>query len=104
MVPNQPSNGADDLTELLRQVCPELPPELAAMLRRQPPEMPPVPEGDLRDAVSTLANAAYLFRGVFLQLANGTALDDVFEERAPYLIMADKVVNKWCEHLGLNDD
>lgn len=97
------TNG-QDLADLLRTVRPEMMRELADLLRSEPPDIPALPPGDAREAVSALANAAFLYRGVFLQLAEGKPLDAIFEERVPYLIMADKVITSWCAALGIEAD
>ena len=69
----------------------------------RPPPIPPIPD-ELVDAVSALANAAFLCRGVFVQVAEGKPIDEIFAERGPYLIMAERVIDAWCKHLGIDTE
>ena len=67
-------------------------------------EIPHIPE-NLMLPVRSLAGAAYMFRGVFTQMAaEGKPISEILEERGEYLLTADKVVGLWSEHFELEED
>jgi hypothetical protein len=63
-------------------------------------EIPTVPS-ELEAPVRALARAAYLLRGVFVELAKGRPLEEVLEQRGQYLELAERVLDRWVEHLGI---
>ena len=67
-----------------------------------PPDIPELPD-ELTPAVCALAQAAFMFRGVFVQAAEGKPVEEIFEERAEHLALAEKVVDAWCRHLGVEE-
>ena len=67
------------------------------------PEIPNIPE-DLLMPIRSLAHSAYMFRGVFMQSADGKSLQEIYDERGEYLLLADKVLNAWIEALNLEFD
>jgi hypothetical protein len=69
----------------------------------RPPPIPLIPS-ELVDAVSALAHAAFIFRGIFVQITEGKSVDEIFAERGPYLVMAERVIDTWCEHLGIDPE
>lgn len=66
----------------------------------------PIPElgEEAQLPVRVLASAAYLFRGVFQQLAEGKTLKEVYLERGDYLLQCDLVVDVWCKHFGIPEE
>lgn len=74
------------------------------------PAIPEIPR-ELRDAVSALANSAYTLRGVLrivleelVERVGYQGLPSIVAEKLPYLELADRVVDGWCEHLGIDPD
>ncbi len=63
-------------------------------------DIPMIP-ADLQLPVRALARAAYLFRGVFVQAAKGSAIEQILEERGTALDMADRMLDLWGDHLGM---
>ena len=57
-------------------------------------EIPPIPN-KLKLPVQTLARAADLFRGVFIEAVAGRSLEDILAEREQYLLLAEKAINRW---------
>lgn len=57
-------------------------------------DIPKIPE-ELLSQIRSLARAAYMFRGVFTQAAEGKPLSEIMEERGDYLLLADIVVTAW---------
>jgi hypothetical protein len=45
--------------------------------------------------------AASLFRGFFVQAAEGIPIDQILEERGAVLDLADRTLDLWSSHLGL---
>ena len=45
------------------------------------PDIPSINDEELHQAVSSLAGAAYLLRGVFAQLARGIPIEEIMAER-----------------------
>ena len=67
------------------------------------PAIPDIPE-NLQLPIACLANTAFMFRGVFIQLAEGKPLSEIVEERGEYLLLADKIVDAWLDSLELDND
>lgn len=74
------------------------------------PAIPEIPH-ELRDAVSALANSAYTLRGVLrillehmIERDGYPGLPPIVAEKLPYLELADRVVDGWCEHMGIDPD
>ncbi len=67
------------------------------------PDIPDIPE-DLLPAIVPLVRLAYMFRGVFMQAAEGKSLEDIWEERGEYLLLGDKVLMAWIDSLDLDID
>jgi len=67
------------------------------------PEIPAIPD-DLLLPIHTLVGLANMFRGVFMQAADGKPLSEIYEERGEYLLLADKVLNAWVEAVDLETD
>ena len=68
------------------------------------PEIPAIPEVELVLPIKTLVRLAYIFRGVFTQSVDGKPLQEIYDERGDYLLLADKVLNAWIDGLGLEFD
>ncbi len=67
-------------------------------------EIPHIPD-NLMLPVRSLAGAAYMFRGVFTQMAaEEKPISEILEERGEYLVTANKVVDLWSEHFELEED
>lgn len=67
-------------------------------------EIPDIPD-NLMLPIRCLAEAAYMFRGVFTQAAaEEKPISEIIEERGEYLLTADKVVGLWSEHFELEED
>jgi hypothetical protein len=66
-------------------------------------KIPSIPK-ELDSPIRSLANAAYLFRGVFVQAAEGKSIEDIVNEREEVLLLAEKVVDTWCAHLGIDSE
>ncbi|HSW64783.1 MAG TPA: hypothetical protein VLH56_15965 [Dissulfurispiraceae bacterium] len=76
--------------------------------RREPseqdiPEIPPIPD-DLRLPIETLVRLAHMFRGVFMQAAEGKPLEEIWQEQGEYLLLGDRVLQAWFESLHLELD
>ena len=67
------------------------------------PEIPDIPE-DILLPIQILVQTGYMFRGVFMQSADGKPLQEIYDERGEYLLLADKVLNAWIEALRLEFD
>jgi hypothetical protein len=67
------------------------------------PEIPAIP-GALADPIHALTRAALLFRTVFGQLEEGTSLPEIFAAHGPHLLMAERVIDTWCRHLGIDPE
>ncbi len=67
------------------------------------PVIPDVPE-DLQLPIGCLAHTASMFRGVFIQLAEGKPFSEIAEERGEYLMLADRILDAWLISLGLDND
>src|SRR5690349_18332974 len=75
----------------------------APSLAQEPPmvrDIPEVPQ-ELRDAVRSLARSGWLFRGVLVAAAEGRPLDELLEEHGESLALAERVLDTWAEHLGI---
>ena len=59
---------------------------------------------DILLPIQTLVRVGYMFRGVFMQSADGKSLQEIYDERGEYLLLADKVLNAWIEALDLEFD
>ena len=59
---------------------------------------------DISSPIETLVKVGYMFRGVFIQAADGKPLSEIIEERGDYLLLADKVLNAWIEALDVEVD
>jgi hypothetical protein len=66
-------------------------------------EIPRIPK-NLEPSICALANAAFIFRGVFVQAAEGKSIADIRAERCDTLLLAERVIDKWCKHLGIAID
>lgn len=62
--------------------------------------IPAIPT-DLQDAVRALVHAACLFRGLFVQAAEGVPIEQILEEQGCNLDLADQTLDRWGIHLGL---
>jgi len=67
------------------------------------PEIPEIPE-ILLLPIRSLAQSAYMFRGVFIQSADGKPLQEIYDERGEYLLLADKILDVWIDALDLDFD
>ena len=66
-------------------------------------DIPKIPE-ELLSQIRSLARAAYMYRGVFMQAAEGKPLSEIMEERGECLLVADIVVTAWFESLNVEVD
>ena len=64
--------------------------------------MPPIPifMGETYEAVSTLARAAATFRQAFMLIGLGRSFAEVMAEHEDVLLLSDRVVEHWRQHLG----
>ena len=67
------------------------------------PEIPNIPD-DLLLPIQVLVETGYMLRGVFMQSADGKSLQEIYDERGEYLLLADRVLNAWIEALDLEFD
>ena len=67
------------------------------------PEIPDIPE-DILLPIQVLVRIGYMFRGVFMQSADGKSLQEIYDERGEYLLFADRVLNAWIEALDIEFD
>jgi len=65
------------------------------------PQSIPVVPLELQAPVRALARAASLFRGFFVQAAEGVPIEQILEERGDVLDLADRTLHLWGAHLGL---
>jgi len=65
-----------------------------------PESIPKIPV-ELQAPVRALARAAYLFRGFFVQLVERIPLEQILEEQGAILDLADRTLDLWGVHLGL---
>jgi hypothetical protein len=65
-----------------------------------PGGIPTIP-GKLQNPIRALARAAYLFRGVFVQVAKGSAIEQILQERGAALDLADRTLDSWGDRLGM---
>lgn len=68
------------------------------------PCIPVIKDKELAHATSALANAAFLMRGVFIQLSEGKPLDEILAERGSYILIANAVIDQWCTYFGIDGD
>lgn len=68
------------------------------------PRIPVIKDKELAHATSALANAAFLMRGIFIQLSEGKLLDEILTERGGYILMANAVIDQWCKYFGIDGD
>jgi hypothetical protein len=66
-----------------------------------PLDLPTIPE-DFLLPVRALARAACLLRGVVVAAAAGRPLDTILPEQRAALIVAERVLDVWACHLGLD--
>jgi hypothetical protein len=68
--------------------------------------LPPIGRipGDLFHQICSLARAAFLFRGVFVEAAEGKSITNIIDEREDALLLAERVLDAWSSHLGLEVD
>jgi hypothetical protein len=62
------------------------------------------PGGKLKSAICALARAAFMFRGVLIEAAEGSSIEDILAQREEALRVSNRVLNKWCEHLGIDQE
>jgi len=62
--------------------------------------IPPIPL-ELKASIRTLVHAAYLLRGFFVQVAEGVPVEQILEEQGALLDLADRTLDLWGAHLGL---
>ena len=65
------------------------------------PEVPTVP-GELVEPLRALAQSAFMFRGVFIQVAEGRAVAQIVDERGDALELASAVLDAWAAALGID--
>lgn len=70
----------------------------------QPPSIPAIEDDELMAAVSALTRAACVMRALFLRSAEGTPIKQVLEEHDEVAMLADAVIDKWRNHLGISLD
>ena len=63
----------------------------------------PVP-ADLLVSVRALVRSAYIFRGVLTEAARGRPVDDLLDQHEELLEAANRVLERWVEHVGLGAD
>jgi hypothetical protein len=67
------------------------------------PVIPDIPE-NLKLPIGCLANTAFMFRRVFIQLAEGKPLSEIVAERGEDLVLEDNILETWFDTLGLDND
>ena len=70
----------------------------------QPPAIPAIEDDNLRDAVSALTRAACVMRALFLHAAEGEPIKQLLEQHDEVATLADKIIDKWREHLGMDNE
>jgi hypothetical protein len=65
--------------------------------------VPNLPENG-RDVVRALARAAFLFRGIFIQAAEGRPVPEILEEREAALELANQVLDLRLPALGIDPE
>jgi hypothetical protein len=73
-------------------------------LKMTPPPIPPIEDDDLRAAVSALTRAACVMRSLFFLAGEGTPVREILIKHDELATLADDVINKWREHLGISDE
>lgn len=65
--------------------------------------MPAIPKlsTELEGPVRALARSTYLFRGIFIEVAEGCSVEEILAERAEALQLASAVLDQWWTALGL---
>jgi len=69
-----------------------------------PPAIPAIEDDDLLAAVSALARAACVMRALFLHVAEGQSAKQLLEEHDEVAMLAETVIDRWREHLGIDLD
>ncbi|MCP5521853.1 MAG: hypothetical protein H7A46_09940 [Verrucomicrobiales bacterium] len=66
----------------------------------------PIPEIPERAElpVRVLARAAYVFRGLVVQMAEGRTLKEICQEHGHGLLVLERVVDVWAEHFGILEE
>jgi hypothetical protein len=61
-------------------------------------------DDDLHAVVSALTKAACVMRALFLHVAEGESPVELLEKHDDVATLAEAVIEKWREHLGINFD
>jgi hypothetical protein len=61
----------------------------------------PVP-AELMEPLETLLRAAHLFRAALVHLASGASFEELASTHTFYLLMAERAVDRWAQHLGVD--
>jgi hypothetical protein len=69
-----------------------------------PPPIPPIEDDDLRAAVSALTRAACVMRSLFLLAGEGAPVRDILMKHDEIATLADEIINKWRNHLGISEE
>lgn len=62
--------------------------------------IPEIPE-ELGRPIRSLLLAANMFRGLFVQIAEGRGIHEVLAERGEELLLAERVIDRWSSHCDL---
>lgn len=66
-------------------------------------EIPDIPD-DLILPVRCLAQAAYMYHGVFIQAVEGKPIIEILEERSEWLLLAEKAIDIWAQSFRIGED
>jgi hypothetical protein len=72
--------------------------------KMKPPSIPVIENDDLREAVIALARSAWIMRGLFRQAESGRPIKQLLQEHEEAATVADEVIDKWMDHLGISDE
>ena len=65
--------------------------------------IPNVPE-NLKLPVQCLAQAAYFFRGVLIEILEGATIFEALQGRGDIMLALDESINAWVDHLKLDEN
>lgn len=66
------------------------------------PTIPAIQDDDLLAVVSALTQAACVMRALFLHVAEGESAIELLEKHDDVATLAEAVIDKWREHLGID--
>jgi hypothetical protein len=79
-----------------------LPTRKSPISTMQPPTIPVIQDDELLDAVSALTRAACVMRALFLHVAEGESAVELLQKHDDLTTLAEAVIEKWRNHLGID--